>query len=41
LTRLGVGDLEVLECGADLLEVPTIVVKAVRKPKQSRRRGRR
>lgn len=41
LTRLGVGDLEVLECGVDLLEVPTIVVKAVRKPKQSRRRGRR
>lgn len=41
LTKLGVGDLEVLECGGDLLEVPTIVVKAVRAPKQHRRRGRR
>lgn len=41
LQRLGAGNLEVLECGAALLEVPTIVVKAERMPRQSRRRGKR
>ncbi|TCN48096.1 16S rRNA (guanine527-N7)-methyltransferase [Rhodococcus sp. SMB37] len=40
LAKLGAGNLEVLECGADLLEVPTLVVKAERIAKPQRRRKR-
>lgn len=38
LTRLGAGKVDVVECGADLLPTPTLVVRAERQP---RRRGRR
>lgn len=38
LTRLGAGKVDVVECGADLLPTPTMVVRAERLP---RRRGRR
>ncbi|WP_407441317.1 16S rRNA (guanine(527)-N(7))-methyltransferase RsmG [Rhodococcus sp. (in: high G+C Gram-positive bacteria)] len=38
LARLGAGNLEVLECGRDALPVPTLVVKAERMPRTSRRR---
>lgn len=41
LARLGAGGLEVLECGAGLLEVPTIVVKAERMARPARRRKKR
>ncbi|MEE2031740.1 16S rRNA (guanine(527)-N(7))-methyltransferase RsmG [Rhodococcus chondri] len=41
LTRLGAGNLEVLECGVDLLEVPTIVVKCERMSRPSRRKKKR
>lgn len=40
LAKLGAGNLEVLECGTDLLEVPTLVVKAERIAKPQRRRKR-
>lgn len=38
LARLGAGNLEVLECGGELLEVPTLVVKAERMSRPGRRR---
>jgi len=41
LARLGAGNLEVLECGRDMLPVPTLVVKAERMPRPSRRRKNR
>lgn len=41
LARIGAGNLEVLECGAELLSVPTIVVKAERIPRPGRRRKNR
>ena len=41
LTRMGAGNLEVLECGGDLLPTPTIVVKAERIPRPARRRKKR
>lgn len=41
LARLGAGNLEVLECGHDTLPVPTLVVKAERMPRPSRRRKNR
>lgn len=41
LTRLGAGNLEVLECGVGLLEVPTIVVRSERMTKPSRRKKKR
>ncbi|AHD22127.1 16S rRNA (guanine(527)-N(7))-methyltransferase RsmG [Rhodococcus pyridinivorans] len=41
LARLGAGNLEVLECGGNLLPTPTIVVKAERIPRPARRRKKR
>ncbi|MFD6856529.1 16S rRNA (guanine(527)-N(7))-methyltransferase RsmG [Rhodococcus sp. NPDC060090] len=41
LAKLGAGNLEVLECGAGLLEVPTLVVKAERIARPQRRRKNR
>lgn len=41
LTRLGAGGLEVLECGVGLLEVPTVVVKAERMSRGTRRHKKR
>jgi len=41
LARLGAGNLEVLECGGELLEVPTLVVKAERMSRPARRRKNR
>lgn len=41
LARLGAGNLEVLECGHDVLPVPTLVVKAERMARLSRRRKNR
>jgi 16S rRNA (guanine527-N7)-methyltransferase len=41
LAKLGAGNLEVLECGAGLLEVPTLVVKAERIARPQRRRKKR
>ncbi|AOW93914.1 16S rRNA (guanine(527)-N(7))-methyltransferase [Rhodococcus sp. WMMA185] len=38
LTRMGAGNLEIIECGVGLLPVPTVVVKAERVPKRRHRR---
>ncbi|WP_305093206.1 16S rRNA (guanine(527)-N(7))-methyltransferase RsmG [Prescottella sp. R16] len=38
LTRLGAGNLEALECGGDILPVPTIVVRAERVAQHGRRK---
>lgn len=37
LTRMGAGKLEVVECGAELLDTPTYVVRAERLPRRHRR----
>ena len=38
LTRMGAGKVDVIECGADLLPTPTIVVRAERLPRRHSRR---
>lgn len=37
ITRLGAGNLEIVECGVGVLPVPTVVVRAERLPRHGRR----
>ncbi|NLU84487.1 16S rRNA (guanine(527)-N(7))-methyltransferase RsmG [Rhodococcus sp. HNM0569] len=40
LTKLGAGEVDVVQCGAGILPVPTVVVRAERLPKRRLRHGR-